>query len=403
MTELKNGDTLIIIGGGPAGTSCAIHAKTLAVQQNKDLSVILIEPKSFGIHYNQCVGVFSPHIKQLLKDMNLEFPDHLIQRKIHGYYLNINGEEIYLPSEKHNDIAFALRRHEFDAFMIDQAIHTGVQVIRGEAVTFDYSKNDEINKFTVYCTTGTYRCKFIIGAFGVGNGIAREFYKTFRYRPPRVLQSIITKIHPLDDLYINRVFGNNIRAFLPVYRPIEFGAMTPKGNHLTINIAGERISFKDMEHFLSLNEVKNWIPPHKELTFFKGQFPTKPADNFYGDNYLIIGDAAGLVRPFKGKGINSAILSGKVAAETVVQYGITGTVLRQHFVRHPEIQKILKDYKIGITFRKLTIMASNYNLLKNVIPFAKRYELFETAMYNAVSANRFYKDILISLIKNKLK
>lgn len=268
MTELENGNTLIIIGGGPAGTSCAIHAKTLAVQQNKDLSVILIEPKSFGIHYNQCVGVLSPHILSLLKDIGLEFPDNLVQRKIHGYYLNINGEEIYLPAEKHNDIAFAVRRNEFDAFMIDHAVRTGVQVIRGEAITFDYSKNDTENKFTVYCTTGTYRSNFVIGAFGVGNGIAREFYKTFHYRPPRVLQSIITKIHPLDDLYINRIFGNNIRAFLPLYRPIEFGAMTPKGNHLTINIAGERISFKDMEHFLNLDEVKKWIPPHTELTFF---------------------------------------------------------------------------------------------------------------------------------------
>ena len=34
-------------------------------------------------------------------------------------------------------------------------------------------------------------------------------------------------------------FGNRIHAFLPTSPRIEFGAITPKGNHLTINIAGD--------------------------------------------------------------------------------------------------------------------------------------------------------------------
>ena len=400
MSKLENGDTIIIIGGGPAGTSCAIHTKKLALKRNIELSVILIEPKTFGMHYNQCVGVLSPQIKQLMKDIGMDFPEHLIQRKIQGYYLNANGEEIYLPSDKHNDIGFALRRNEFDAYMIEKALQSGVQVVQGEAVTFDYSKNDKKNKFIVYCSSGTYKCNFIVGAFGVGNGIAREFFKTFKYRPPRILQSIISKIHPLDNLYIGEIFGNNIRAFLPKYKSIEFGAITPKGNHLTINIAGEKISFKDMEYFLCMNEVKKWIPPHKERTYFKGQFPTSPAHQFYGDDYLILGDAAGLVRPFKGKGVNSAILSGKIAAETIVNHGTTGHAIKRNFAHHPQIQKILNDYKYGEIIRRLTIQASHHNLLRYIITYAKRNKVLETALYNAVSANQLYKNILLWTLRN---
>lgn len=403
MPKLENGNTIIIIGGGPAGTSCAIHLKNLALKQNIDLSILLIEPKTFGIHYNQCVGVLSPQTKQLMIDMNIEFPEHLTQRKILGYYLNVNGEEIYLPSDKHNDIGFALRRNEFDSFMINKAQNSGVKVIHGEAVAFDYSKNDKKNKFTVYCNLNTFKCNFIIGAFGVGNGIAREFFNTFKYRPPRVLQSIVSKIHPLDNLYIDNIFGNNIRAYLPTYKSIEFGAITPKGNHLTINIAGEKISFKDMEHFLQLNEVKKWIPPHKERTYFKGQFPTGPAHQFYGDDYLIIGDAAGLVRPFKGKGVHSAILSGKVAAETIINHDTTKLAIKQNFIKYPQIQKILNDYKYGAIIRKLTIQASHYNLLKYIINYARKNKAIETALYNAVSANRLYKDILLESPRNLLK
>ena len=146
MSKLENGSTVIVIGGGPAGTSCAIHLKNLALKQNVDLSILLIEPKIFGIHYNQCVGVISPQTIQLMMDMNIEFPEHLTQRKILGYYLNVNGEEIYLPSDKHDDIGFSLKRNEFDSFMINQAQNAGVKVIHGEVVAFDYSKNGEKNR-----------------------------------------------------------------------------------------------------------------------------------------------------------------------------------------------------------------------------------------------------------------
>ena len=395
MSSLVNGDTIVIIGGGPAGTSCAIHAKKLADKKKIDLSVLLIEPKIFGIHYNQCIGVISPKIIQLMEDISIKFPEQLIQRKIQGYHLNVNGEEIYLPSDKHNDISFSLRRNEFDAYMIDQTVQSGVEVISGEVVTFDYSKNDNKYKFTVYCNSNTYKCKFIIGSFGVGNGISSEFYKTFRYRPPHVLQSIISKIHPLDDLYIDETFGNNIRSYLPTYKSIEFGAITPKGNHLTANIAGKKISFKDMEVFLDMDEVKKWIPPNKDMTFFKGQFPTSPAHQFYGDDYLIIGDAAGIVRPFKGKGINSAILSGRIAAETIVNHGTSAAVIKRYFVQNSHIQKILNDYKYGEIIRRLTLKASNLNLLRHIITVAKRNVVIESALYDAVSANRLYKDIFI--------
>ncbi len=399
MSNLNDGHSIIIIGGGPAGASCAIHVKKLAQKLNKDISVILIEPKSYGMHYNQCVGVIPPQIKPLLKELGVDFPEHIMQRKIIGYHLNSNKEEIYLPSDKHNDVSYAVRRNEFDAFMMDQVLKARVQVVPGEVVTFDYSKNEKKNKFIVYCNCGTYKCDFIVGSFGVGNGIAREFFKAFGYHPPRVLQSIITKIHPIDNSYINETFGDNIRAYMPTYKPIEFGAITPKGNHLTINIAGEKISFKDMEFFLSLDEVKKWIPPHKGLTFFKGQFPTSPAHRFYGDDYMIIGDAAGIVRPFKGKGVISAIISGKIAAETIVKHGTTAPIIKRFFIDNPKIQKTINDYKYGAIVRKLTIQVSHHNLLKYVIAYAKKNKTFESALYSAVSANRLYKDIILSTIK----
>ena len=241
MSPLDNGSTIVIIGGGPAGASCAIKVKLLAIKKKIDINVIIVEPKIFGIHFNQCVGVVSPGILPLLDDLELKFPYELVQRKILGYHLNSDDEDIYLPSDKHDDISFALRRNELDDFLIKTAKKHGVEIIQGEALAFDYSSSEPRNKFIVYCNSNTLKCDFICGGFGVGNGIAREFFKAFGYRPPHILQTLITKINPKDASYIEDIFGNNIRAFMPKYKPIEFGAMTPKGNHLTINVAGEKI------------------------------------------------------------------------------------------------------------------------------------------------------------------
>ena len=43
-------------------------------------------------------------------------------------------------------------------------------------------------------------------------------------------------------------------------------------------------------------------------------------------------------------------------------------------------------------------MASNQNLLKHMIAYSKRNKKLETALYNAVSANLLYKDIIARLI-----
>jgi flavin-dependent dehydrogenase len=41
--------------------------------------------------------------------------------------------------------------------------------------------------------------------------------------------------------------------------------------------------------------------------------------NMYGDHFLLVGDAASLIDPVSGDGIGNAVLSGKLAAEQVMQ------------------------------------------------------------------------------------
>ena len=60
-----------------------------------------------------------------------------------------------------------------------------------------------------------------------------------------------------------------------------------------------------------------------DLRFFKGRFPNSLARRYYGDRFVMVGDAAGLVRAFKGKGVTTAVQTGIRAAKTILRTGIS--------------------------------------------------------------------------------
>jgi len=104
--------------------------------------------------------------------------------------------------------------------------------------------------------------------------------------------------------------------------------VTPKKNHLTINVAGAKVTADSLHTFLNMPELRKVLPPTttwnpNDIAYFKGKFPNRVAQHFYGDRYVIIGDAAGLLRPFKGKGVNTGILTGMRAARTILDVGIS--------------------------------------------------------------------------------
>lgn len=189
-------------------------------------------------------------------------------------------------------------------------------------------------------------------------------------------------------------FGDYLYAFLSSSLPqVEFGAITPKGNHLSLNIAGKKINAAMMDKFLNLPAVRKAIPadldnflPH--LYYFKGKFPTLPARNISGDRYVMVGDAAGLNRPFKGKGINSAIITGMRAAEIIVDHGLSKEAF-QYYLR--SCSELTDDIPYGKTVRYLTIKSSKYGLLDGILETAKKEGAMRRAFFNIVSGRETYK------------
>jgi flavin-dependent dehydrogenase len=386
----------VVIGGGPGGVGTALTLRNRAHQMGREIHITLFEGKVFAgeQHFNQCVGVLSPPIDRILKDsLGIPFPRHLIQREITGYVLHSDDRAILLESD--DPPAFAVRRVQFDDYLLEQARVAGIQIVTGRVTDLEF----HADRVIVYSESGNSEADVVVGAFGSDDGTAVVFERATDYRAPAFLNSIVTKVHPRSEFMDG--FGNCIHAFLPSTPGIEFGAVTPKGNHLTMNIAGERVDALMMKGFLHSRAVESVVPCLDEaqndhdLAYFKGRFPVSQARAFSGDRYVIVGDAAGLVRPFKGKGVNSALQTGTWAADTILTAGISKRALRAY---HKACRDITDDLPYGKLMRGLTIGISKWHLLNTVIALAEQDAHLRHALFGAVSGHQMYREIMLGML-----
>ena len=394
LGPLQDEGTAVVIGGGPGGTAAAISLKQGAKNLGRNIHVVVVEGKQFSgaQHHNQCAGVLSPPIADILEHgLGIPFPYHLSQRTITGYILHTPQRQIVLDGEA--EPSSALRRVQFDAYMLEAACERGVEITQARVTDLEFHPD----RVVVYTESSQLTTDVVVGAFGLDEGTASLFHRAVGYRPPPWLSSVVTKYHP-GDAYMAK-FGNRIHAFLPATPRIEFGAVTPKGNHLTINIAGKAADTNLMDAFLSFPEVRSVLPDlekadhshHDDLCYFKGRFPCGLAHKFTGDRFVMVGDAAGLVRAFKGKGVTSAIQTGIRAAQVILREGISNDAFRAY---HSANQDILEDLPYGRFMRILTIAASRFGLMDFALEAAKTDPSLCLALFNAVSGNSPYKPIV---------
>jgi digeranylgeranylglycerophospholipid reductase len=386
---------VVIIGGGPGGTACALALQRMATEMGRKIEITLIEGKQFvgEMHHNQCVGVLSPPLPELLWNrLGVKFPYQLSRSFISQYVIHTAREQISLDDKDQHSVA--LRRVQYDAFMLEAVKQRGITVIPARAMDLEFHADHVV----VYTDNSPFQADVIVGAFGMDDGSSAMFNRLTPYRPPQALSSIVTKYHPKpEDI---QAFGPCIHAFLPSNPKIEFGGVTPKGNHLTINIAGSNVDADLMVAFLNLPEVRAILPnfnddikfDFSELQFYKGRFPRSLAHGYYGDRYVLVGDAAGLVRAFKGKGVTSAVLTGIRAAETILQHGISGQAFYNHYC---SLNKdITQDLPYGQVMRHFTIFLAHYQLLDPVIRAAKQNPQLQSALFDAVSAHAPYRQVI---------
>jgi flavin-dependent dehydrogenase/ribosomal protein S18 acetylase RimI-like enzyme len=416
--RLRDGATVVVIGGGPAGAACAIKLLQGARGRSLDLRVRIFEGKDFRVHANQCVGVLSPPIEEVLtRDLGVQLPRALVKRQIFGYRLHGARENILLTGHgasaadaRHFSATYAVERAEFDRFMLETAREWGAQVIDSRVTGLEFVRGAGLDEVRVYSESEYVRADAVVGAFGLDEALLSVFEEvTARTsqsrrgfeRPSKWLKSYLTTIESTRDFQTEKL-GHIVHAFLlPTACPaIEFGAVTPKGDHVLVNIAGERVTSCDLDAFLQLPEVRKLLPPFDEgaINYYEGRFPSAPARNSFGHRYALVGDATGWLRPFKGKGINTAIITGVRAAEAMLAHGVSRAAFREY---RKLCRDLLGDHVYGIVVRRLMMWGARV-FLDPMIDVGKTDPVMYDALFDSVSGHDSYRNIIRRSLKFRL-
>ena len=392
--KIVDGSTIGVIGGGPAGSAAAIKLIKEAVKRRIRVKVVIFEGKDFDYHYNQCVGVLSHPIAEIFeRDLEMPFPGHLIKREISSYMLySSGGGALELSGEKGT---YATRRILFDRFMLQTAQELGAEIVRSRVTGIEFDRDTGVK---IYSEDRFLRADAVVGAFGLDDGIAdaleQSSLHSFRYRrPPKVLDTLVAKTHP-DMGILQQRFGSRIHAFIPLeLKNIEFGAITPKGDHIIINIAGRNLTSEDMDGFLGYPPVRVLIKGLNlaGLDYYKGKYPIRPAHGIIGDRFAAAGDATGLIRPYKGKGINVALETGAKAAEVMIRDGISATDLAAYPAAFDHLRA---DFFYGRLFRMLVMVSIKTGFVEQVIGMAKDDPHLRDVLFKVVSGEGTYRDVI---------
>ncbi len=406
-TGLDNGCRVAIIGGGPAGSACAIKLAQDAKQRQLDIEIVLYEGKDFKRHHNQCVGILSPPLLKILeKELKIKIPADLIKSEVSGYQLDSDKESIFLENyRQHTGKTYSVRRSEFDHFLLSRAQDHGVKVINSRVVNLEFFKDACHDEVRIFSESNYVTADVVVCAFGLDRemlwALSQATGKRFK-EPAKVIKTFITRFDfPPEEL--NGLYDKRIYAYLvSSVKNIDFGAVTVKDDHIVVNIAGEKANSMCLQQFLHIKKVHDLLPNVilKDLNCFCGRFPSSPSRHPYGDRYVTVGDTTGWLRPLKGKGINLAVITGINAAVTMINNGFSRKDF-DHYKRR--CNEFILDYKYGVLVKAALTVILKLGLLDVVIRLARKYPRFYNMLYDAVSAENSYKNIIKAFFKKPPK
>lgn len=304
---MKNKKEVLILGGGLAGLTAAIHLSKLG------LKVTVIEKNSYPKH-KVCGEYISNEVLPYFEWLGIDIVKLLPTSLTKLQFSTQNGTTITteLPLG-----GFGISRYTLDFHLYTIALSNGCTFIQEtvENVIFD---NDA---FTVTTSIGTlFKSKIVLGAFGKRSTIDVKLNRGF----------IQKKSHWLAvKAHYNGNFSNDLVG-LHNFKGGYCGVSKVENNAINIcyitNYEAYKL-YKNNEEFqkmvLSENSHLKLLFENSTLIFEKpltiGQisFDKKEAVE---NHILMIGDTAGLIHPLCGNGMAMAVHSAKIASELVINY-----------------------------------------------------------------------------------
>ncbi len=393
---LHQGSRVAVIGGGPAGSFFGYFLLDMADRVGLKIHVDIYEPREFHVAgptgCNMCGGVIYESLVQSLAIEGINLPTAVVQRGIESNVLHFDVGSVQIRTrhlEKRIATTFRgvgprgdreLGSVSLDGYLLQTAIAKGAQHIRARVAEVSWlavgAGADARDRLVQIKSQGgvVQAYELVAVAPGVNTPILERFRAMgLGYEPPQTTKLLVRE-YRLGQAAVSKYIGSAFHAFLLDIPGLDYGAIIPKGEYITICLLSShgKLDPGAMESFLENRAVRSALPPDfspSQLACHCGpRINSGGSSHPCGDRIVFIGDS-GVSRLYKD-GIGAAYRAAKVAASTAVFHGISRRAFERHYL--PFCRRVEFDNHLG-------------RLLFGLVGLTKKTELARLSVLRMVS------------------
>ena len=426
MENQENKTEVIVVGGGPAGISCAITLARAGKQ------VILIERGKFSGSKNVFGGaIYAQPTREIFPDFEDSAP--LERKNIEHKYALLGEEDATVISYKkrhENPVSYTVIRGKFDRWMADEAKKAGVILVE-ETVVRELIVQDGFVK-GVRTELEEYYSDIVVLADGVNSLLAKQIGLRGNLSPEDVALSVKEVIKLPQEVINERFHVNDDEGCIyeifggPMLGILGLGFLYTNKNSISIGLGvtlSELIEkgirpYDLLDKLKSHPEIAPLIKDGELLEYSAHLIPEggyKKVPLLFGAGVMVCGDAAMFVNNMHWEGTNLAMISGKIAGETAVialgKQDFSETAL-SHYQEELENSFIIKDlstYKdlmggiqerveqfLGYYPKKINSFFEMFTSVDSV-PKREKYHKFIKSIFTDIKFSELFKDFWIAV------
>ena len=329
---------VVVVGAGPAGSMAAKYAakqgaRTLLVEEHGQIG----SPVS-------CTGLIS---RKALEECELPESDNYVNRKIKGAFVYApDGRSILLDGRR--TMAYVVERKIVDREMARLAVEAGAAVsINTHAERFRRIPGGLALDISGPEGTATVTTGVLIGADGVKSKVARA---AGLGKLPYICSGIQVEAHyePRDADYLEMFSGRD-------YAPGYFAWAVPTaGDCCRVGLIADENAHVYLDRLLTAHPVVS-KKASSSVDLIMGGIPVGTLKRTATDNVLIVGDAAGHVKPISYGGLYMGTRCAKIAGEVAAKAALDGDTSARRLSEYDRRWRadVGRELSIGMRFRHL--------------------------------------------------